>query len=366
MHLVGEEVEGERAGEHADDQALLRRPAHLVRHAGQARGHRGRRANLDHRRLVQHPLPLDGHVSDAPEVCHVVLEDPPADGREPREHREGELLRVAEKWPPHEREGEAHGGRQREEGLDFGAGPGAVQGPAQQVREEGERVVQAHVLVIEREHVAGATQEPPAAADEGRGGEREPQADAVVLKVPVVDENEAGIQEDDGEGPEPRSGALARVEGVHRRGGGREHEEEVREERGQAHGALAGGRLVPPRLAERHRLRLKPRDELPVGPALVGRQRRVVEAPVPQIVRLRLHVPLLQRQVQRDFHPVPLGFVVAEFGRRVGAAVAVQPDADPQSHRRHADRRDGRPAPREPPRLPPHEALTSPDERSGR
>ncbi len=49
--------------------------------------------------------------------------------------------------------------------------------------------------------------------------------------------------------------------------------------------------------------------------ALVCCKRRVIKSPVTQIVFCSVLVPLLHWSMNRDFHPMPLSFIVSIFGR---------------------------------------------------
>ena len=63
------------------------------------------------------------------------------------------------------------------------------------------------------------------------------------------------------------------------------------------------------------------------GVAEVRAERRVVEAPVLQLIRLALHVPRARRQVESHLHPVALRLKVTIHGRLALARVAVESDA---------------------------------------
>ena len=52
----------------------------------------------------------------------------------------------------------------------------------------------------------------------------------------------------------------------------------------------------------------------PVHPTLIRRQWRVIESPVSQIILCGIGIPLLDRSMDSNLHPVPLRLVVSIFG----------------------------------------------------
>lgn len=62
--------------------------------------------------------------------------------------------------------------------------------------------------------------------------------------------------------------------------------------------------------------------------ALVGGERRVVEAPIGEIVGRGVAVPIDRRQVEGDLHPMALSLIIAvHWGRRL-AGVGAEGDED--------------------------------------
>eukprot|EP00968_Pinguiococcus_pyrenoidosus_P011926 scaffold1004_cov269-Pinguiococcus_pyrenoidosus.AAC.18 len=84
-------------------------------------------------------------------------------------------------------------------------------------------------------------------------------------------------------------------------------------------------RVVAPRAEERHRRLLKGPGRQPHRVRKVCAGRWIVQSPIREIVVFRLEIPVAQRRVHRDLHPMALRFVVAKCGRRVAPTVRVQP-----------------------------------------
>jgi hypothetical protein len=88
-----------------------------------------------------------------------------------------------------------------------------LQAAAQQVPEEGRREEQAHLLVVERQAVQHAASDAVAQRYDRRRRRSEPQADAVVLEVRVVDEQRCWLQRDGRQQEELLGAAGASAEG---------------------------------------------------------------------------------------------------------------------------------------------------------
>lgn len=66
---------------------------------------------------------------------------------------------------------------------------------------------------------------------------------------------------------------------------------------------------------------------------LVCGERRVIEAPVSEIISGGVAVPVSDREIERDLHPMPLRLVVAEPRRSAGAGVRVERHRHPHQNR---------------------------------
>ena len=63
---------------------------------------------------------------------------------------------------------------------------------------------------------------------------------------------------------------------------------------------------------------LSPIDRLgqfPIHVTMIRRQRRIIESPVEQVIVGGIAIPLIDGEVDRDLHPMPLSLVIAEHGR---------------------------------------------------
>jgi hypothetical protein len=78
-----------------------------------------------------------------------------------------------------------------------------------------------------------------------------------------------------------------------------------------------------------------------VEAALVGREGRVVEAPVGEVVGGGVAVPVGGGEVEGELHPVPLGLVVAELGRHALAGVGPDGDEHAEEERGEGDEERG-------------------------
>ena len=70
----------------------------------------------------------------------------------------------------------------------------AVKTLAEKEEEHSRGVVEAHLLVVEAEHKGYASEDVAPIHDEDKRPQRKAQADAIVLEVPVVDEDQAGLE----------------------------------------------------------------------------------------------------------------------------------------------------------------------------
>ena len=151
----------------------------------------------------------------------------------------------------------------------------ALQAAAEQVREEGGSVKQAHLLVAEggaKQHAAKHVLA-PRRDDDGRR-KRKAQADAVVLEVAVVDEDVGGVKQESRQYEElaPRPDLPAgRVAGTQQARGEeccREEGGHVRQHDSPAQQHLGAGSLVPARRAQCDSGGLERGDKLAVQPTL--------------------------------------------------------------------------------------------------
>lgn len=83
------------------------------------------------------------------------------------------------------------------EHRDGGGAPapaGSAKADAEHVAEEGGRIVQAHLLKVERQAEEHGRSHERAASDKRLSAESETERDTVVLEVAVIDEPERGLQ----------------------------------------------------------------------------------------------------------------------------------------------------------------------------
>ena len=163
------------------------------------------------------------------------------------------------------------------------------------------------------------------------------------LEVAMVDEDERRLEEDREDGHALRPPAPPRAPTCDRLARHR-HADPADRHDWHIERELAQDRRRPhehlDRILARHdRLRAPQRNPTRVAEALrqraheprvVRRQRRIVEAPVRQVVR----VPPLDRHVQRQRHPMPLRLEVAVQRRRPIAGEGAEADREPHDNGR--------------------------------
>ena len=204
MHLEGEEVEDERRVDRGEHEAFARRPSQQIKAAGQVerRGHRQaeRRERGEREAFAQ----LDQHGERAPHVGHLVLEEAARERKQAREHlqRRAPLRAQCNERPPHDAEGEHNCGADAGETREASRPARLAPTHTQEEEEERQRVVQLHLFVVERQGEERRGRHEPSGLEalvrrrheEAADGElHEAEADAVVLKVAVVDEHERRV-----------------------------------------------------------------------------------------------------------------------------------------------------------------------------
>ena len=74
-------------------------------------------------------------------------------------------------------------------------------------------------------------------------------------------------------------------------------------------------------------------QQLRAKTAMIRRERRVVQAPIQQVVVRRLYIPFSKRRVQRQLHPMALRLVVAKLWRLIHPTVRENGNAASDSNR---------------------------------
>lgn len=92
-------------------------------------------------------------------------------------------------------------------------------------------------------------------------------------------------------------------------------------------------RLIATRSEESNGGRVEDLEEEGMDVTLVCGERRVIEAPVSEIISGGVAVPVFDREIERDLHPMPLRLVVAEPRRSAGAGVRVERHRHPHQNR---------------------------------
>ena len=272
MHLVREEEEGHGGvEERVDEAARCWGPPQQLdaggQHAEQRRAERKHRERAAREATAQ----LQRDIEGAPHVRDLVLEEPALEGEEPSDelgdapHTRLARRRVDAERSDAERRGDKHGSSYLNEVRELHRGAGAVRAAREEVEEEGGRVVERHVLEEQREDEEHARRDLPPLCARPQQLHRRPkcqrQCDAIVLEVAMVDEDEAGLEENErdgfkGTGPVVARGAAAgssssraveRNEAPHRG----EEEDDVEGEDGEAHKEFARDALVAARGPQR-------------------------------------------------------------------------------------------------------------------
>jgi len=136
----------------------------------------------------------------------------------------------------------------------------------------------------------------------------------------VVDEYGRRLHQnrDQGDRASPRGHTVKTAEATHKDDDGRDVGEVFRHNDRCPHEDLQGRVVGAARREQGEPSRVDQGTNLAHDPTVVGRERRVVKTPPLQVMK----VPLRNREVCGDLHPVPLCFVVSEHGRPLEACAA--------------------------------------------
>lgn len=209
--------------------------------------------DFDEGSLGKEVAELDEGRDGAPEVGDLVLEEAALDGEDARDDVEDVGPR-AEEGEPAERHGRedrgADGGELAERARDGGLVDETL---AEEEEEERGRVVERHLLVVDGEDKEDAAEDVAVREDAHDGPQREAERHGVVLEVPVVDEDQRRLQQQQ----RHRADLLARVPAVvHERKRDRRAKvhDHVAHNRRRAHEHLGPQRLDPVALVQCHHL----------------------------------------------------------------------------------------------------------------
>lgn len=76
--------------------------------------------------------------------------------------------------------------------------------------------------------------------------------------------------------------------------------------------------LMATRAEKGNRFRVKESEKKAMEVTLVSSKRRVVKAPVTEIVRATISIPILDWKIKRELHPMPLSFKISVLWRVSG------------------------------------------------
>lgn len=204
-------------------------------------------------RLGKEVAELDEWRDGAPKVGDLVLKEAALDGEDAGDDVEDVDPR-AEEGEPAERHGREDGGADGGELAERARGGGLVDETlAEEEEEERGRVVERHLLVVDREDKEDAAEDVAVREHAHDRPQREAERHRVVLEVPVVDEDERRLQQQQRHRADLLAGVAAVVH-ERKRDGRAEVHGHVAHNRRRAHEHLRPQRLDPVALVQRHHL----------------------------------------------------------------------------------------------------------------